>query len=84
MATLILNKQNFFAVLYKLMPKLKRGEEFEIRLIKKRKELRVKPEVERSWYRDPDNPKRFDYDVVDKVFESADEAIKFLRDLYQD
>jgi len=44
---------------------------------------KVKPEVEKSWYKNPENPKRFDYDIVEKEF-TADEAKEFLNSFYAD
>ena len=79
METLILNKNNVFDILPEILLKLKQGYEIKISFKTKEENLTVKPEVEKSWYRDPNNPKRFDYDVIDKKFKSAEEAIKFLR-----
>ena len=43
---------------------------------------KIRPEVEKSWYKNPENPKRFDYDIVEKEFTNADEAVNFLRGYY--
>ena len=79
METLILNKNNVFDILPEILLKLKQGYEIKISFKTKEENLTVKPEVEKSWYRDPNNPKRFDYDVIDKKFKSTEEAIKFLK-----
>jgi len=78
METLILNRNNIFDILPEILLKLKQGYEIKISFKTKKENLTVKPEVEKSWYRDPNNPKRFDYDI-DREFKSAEEAIKFLR-----
>jgi hypothetical protein len=78
METLILNRNNIFDILPEILLKLKQDYEIKISFKTKKENLTVKPEVEKSWYRDPNNPKRFDYDI-DREFKSAEEAIKFLR-----
>jgi len=83
MGAVILNKSNFFDILPEILQKIKEGYEFRLVLKTKKEKSVIKPEVEKSWYRDPNNPKRFDYDIVEKEF-TAEEAISFLDGLYKD
>jgi len=74
-------KENAWEVIFMILEKLKKNWEIKISLEweNQSKSLKIKPEVEKSWYKDPNNPKRFDYDVVEKEFKSVDELINFLR-----